>query len=108
MGRKSVKSGHVDPISRTRHASPDPRKGLCKHLPPCLARSMHNRSLVVGFGMLLGVSLLGCPPAAKSAKDAPPATEGTASEAPQTGEAKDSKKEKQDSPAPAPAAGGGW
>jgi hypothetical protein len=66
---------------------------------------MHNRTLVVGFGMVLGATLLGCPPAAKSAKDAPAATEGSTSDAEQQGEAKDSKEEKQD---PAPPPSGGW
>jgi len=71
----------------------------------CLARRMHNRTLLVWFGMVMGATLLGCPPAAKSAKDAPAATEGSASEAEQQGEAKDSKEEKQ---GPAPAPSGGW
>jgi hypothetical protein len=72
---------------------------------PCLARAMHNRTFVVGCGMVLVAGLLGCPPAAKSAKDpqAAPAGDAPAGDAP-AGAAS----EKKESPAPAPAAGGGW
>ena len=70
---------------------------------------MHNRTLVVWFGMVVSASLLGCPPAAKSAKDAPAATEGSAAGAePQSGEAKDSKAEEKKEAAPPPAPSGGW
>jgi hypothetical protein len=69
---------------------------------------MHNRTLVVCSGMVISASLLGCPPAAKSAKDAPAATEGAASGAAETGESKDSKPEEKKESAPAPASGGGW
>ena len=69
---------------------------------------MHNRTLVVCFGMVISASLLGCPPAAKSAKDAPAATEGSSSGAAQTGESKDSKAEEKKESAPPPAPRGGW
>jgi len=66
---------------------------------------MHSRALVLWFGVALGGCLLGCPPAAKNAKDAPAATEGASSDAEQQGEAKDSKEEKQESASPP---SGGW
>jgi len=66
---------------------------------------MHNRTLVVWFGMVLSGSLLGCPPSAKSAKDS---QEPAAAEAPE-GQAQGSdKKEQEKSAQPAPAPSGGW
>ena len=79
-------------------------------LEPCLARAMHNPTVVVGFGMVLAAGLLGCPPSAKSAKDSQQSSEeaAPAGDAP-AGDASEKKEEtKEESPAPAPAAGGGW
>jgi hypothetical protein len=83
--------------------------GLLEHLEPCLARAMHNRTLVVGFGMVLAAGLLGCPPSAKSAKDSQQSSESEAAPAGDApaGDASEKKEEKkQQSPAPPPAAGG--
>lgn len=70
---------------------------------------MHNRTLVVGFGMVLAAGLLGCPPSAKSAKDSQQSSDpqaAPAGDAP-AGDASEKKEEKkQESPAPPPAAGG--
>jgi hypothetical protein len=67
---------------------------------------MHNRTFVVGFGMVLAAGLLGCPPSAKSAKDSEPQA-APAGDAP-AGDASEKKEEKkQESPA-APPAAGGW
>jgi len=79
-------------------------------LEPCLARAMHNRTLVVGFGMVLVAGLLGCPPSAKSAKDSQSSSDpqaAPAGDAP-AGDASEKKEEHKESQAPAPAAGGGW
>ena len=68
---------------------------------------MHNRKQVVWFGILLGVSLLGCPPAAKDAKDAKQeAGEAATGDAAQPGAepAEEKKEEKTSTPAPS----GGW
>jgi hypothetical protein len=66
---------------------------------------MHNRNRVVWFGMFLGVSLLGCPPAAKDAKDAKQeAGEESSGSADQPTDEKAEEKESDSAPAPR----GGW
>jgi hypothetical protein len=67
---------------------------------------MHNRTLVVWFGMVLGAALLGCPPSAKSAKDSQQEAAPAAAPEGQQGEVKDEKKDEQKSAQPAPS--GGW
>jgi hypothetical protein len=70
---------------------------------------MHNRTLVVWFGMVLSGSLLGCPPAAKSAKDSQEPAAAGAPEGQAQGDASGSdKKEQEKSAPPAPAPSGGW
>jgi hypothetical protein len=67
---------------------------------------MHNRTLVVWFGMVLGGSLLGCPPAAKSAKDSQEPGAAAAPEGEAQGSTDEKKEEQKTAPAPAPS--GGW
>lgn len=73
-------------------------------------RNQQNRNLIVGFGMLLGGFLLGCPPAAKTPdqkqEKANAAGEGEANAAGE--EPAEKLDEKPAAPAPVPPPSGGW